>query len=57
MLDEAVRIIRILHSGGYQSFEGDYLDLDDARVFDLPHDPIPIFLTASGKFAATLAAK
>jgi G6PDH family F420-dependent oxidoreductase len=56
MLDEAIRIIRMLHSGGYQSFEGDYFELDDARVFDLPDKPIPIFVAAGGTSAAGLAA-
>jgi G6PDH family F420-dependent oxidoreductase len=57
MLDEAVSIIKLLHSGGYRSFDGDYFSLDDARVFDLPENEIPIFLAAGGKSAATLAAK
>jgi G6PDH family F420-dependent oxidoreductase len=57
MLDEAVRIIRMLHSGGYQSFEGKYFTIDDARVFDLPDKEIPLFLAAGGKNAASLAAR
>ena len=57
MLDEAVRIIRMLHSGGYQSFDGEYFSVDDARVFDLPDRSVPIFIAAGGKRAARLAAK
>jgi len=57
MLDEAIRIIRMLHNGGYQSFAGNYFELDDARVFDLPDKPIPIYIAAGGKTAAALAAK
>ena len=33
---EALEIIRLLWQGGYQSYEGRYLQLEDARVFDLP---------------------
>lgn len=36
MLTEALEIIRLLWSGGYQSYEGKHLQLRDARVFDLP---------------------
>ena len=36
MLREALEIIRLLWQGGYQSYDGKYLDLEDARVFDLP---------------------
>lgn len=57
MLNEAVRIMRVLHSAGYQSFDGDYFDLDDARVFDLPNKETPIFVAAGGKSAARLAAR
>lgn len=36
MLREALEIIRLLWSGGYRSYEGKHLRLEDARVFDLP---------------------
>ncbi len=35
-LREALEIIRLLWRGGYQSYRGEYLQLSDARVFDLP---------------------
>ncbi|WP_019630177.1 TIGR03557 family F420-dependent LLM class oxidoreductase [Actinomadura atramentaria] len=57
MLSEALQIIRRLWSGGYQSFEGKYLDLEDARVFDLPDEPPPIVVAAGGPRAARLAAE
>jgi G6PDH family F420-dependent oxidoreductase len=57
MLREAVRIIRLLWSGGYQSFEGQYLRLDDARVFDLPSVPPPVAIAASGPDSARIAAE
>ncbi|MGY1730312.1 TIGR03557 family F420-dependent LLM class oxidoreductase [Geodermatophilus sp. SYSU D01045] len=47
MLREALQIIRQLWQGGYQTFEGKYLQLEDARVFDLP-DELPVIAVASG---------
>src|SRR5699024_3093161 len=36
MLREAIEIIRLLWHGGYRSYRGRHLQLQDARVFDLP---------------------
>ncbi|MGY1858047.1 TIGR03557 family F420-dependent LLM class oxidoreductase [Modestobacter sp. SYSU DS0290] len=47
MLREALEIINLLWQGGYQSYEGKYLTLEDARVFDLP-DQLPVIAVASG---------
>jgi G6PDH family F420-dependent oxidoreductase len=53
---EALEIIRLLWQGGYQSYEGKYLQLEDARVFDLP-DRLPVIaVAASGPESAQLAA-
>jgi alkanesulfonate monooxygenase SsuD/methylene tetrahydromethanopterin reductase-like flavin-dependent oxidoreductase (luciferase family) len=40
-LGEALEIIRLLWQGGYRSYEGKYLQLEDARVFDLP-EQLPV---------------
>ena len=57
MLREALEIIRLLWQGGYQSYRGEYLDLEDARVFDLP-DELPVIAVADGGAdAAELAAE
>ena len=56
MLREALEIIRLLWQGGYRSYEGTYLTLEDARVFDLPPDPPPIIVAASGDRSAAIAA-
>ncbi|QNG21171.1 TIGR03557 family F420-dependent LLM class oxidoreductase [Rhodococcus triatomae] len=55
-LTEALEIIRRLWSGGYHSYRGRHLALDDARVFDLPETPPQIVVAAGGARAATLAA-
>jgi G6PDH family F420-dependent oxidoreductase len=56
MLREALEIIRQLWQGGYQSYRGEYLDLEDARVFDLPDELPVIAVAAGGPSAARLAA-
>ena len=55
MLGEAVAVIRQLWEGGYQSFDGSYYTVENARIYTLPDEPPPIILAASGPAAATLA--
>jgi G6PDH family F420-dependent oxidoreductase len=57
MLREALEIIRLLWEGGYQSYDGRYLTLEDARVFDLPDELPPIAVAASGPASWSLAAE
>lgn len=56
-LREALEIIRLLWSGGYRSYDGRYLKLDDARVFDLPPELPDIVVAAGGPAAARIAAE
>jgi G6PDH family F420-dependent oxidoreductase len=55
-LAEALDIINLLWQGGYQSYEGKHLQLEDARVFDLPDRLPAIAVAAGGTDAAELAA-
>lgn len=57
MLREALEIIRLLWRGGYRSYQGEYLDLEDARIFDLPDELPVIAVAAGGPDAAKLAAE
>lgn len=57
LLREALEIIRLLFRGGYQSYDGRYLRLSDARLFDLPDEPPPIAVAAGGAQAARIAAE
>jgi G6PDH family F420-dependent oxidoreductase len=57
MLREALEIIRLLWRGGYQNYDGRYLRLEDARVFDLPERLPPIAVAAGGPTAARMAAE
>lgn len=54
---EALQIIRLLWQGGYQNFEGKYLRLEDARVFDLPATAPEVIVAAGGPAAAAIAAE
>ncbi len=57
MLREALEIIRLLWQGGYRSYDGRYLQLEDARLFDLP-DQLPVIAVASGgRNASAIAAE
>ncbi|MBC3760129.1 TIGR03557 family F420-dependent LLM class oxidoreductase [Quadrisphaera oryzae] len=53
---EALEIIRLLWQGGYQSYSGKHLQLEDARVFDLPETLPVIAVAGSGPASAKLAA-
>ncbi len=55
MLREALEIIRLLWQGGYQSYEGKHLQLEDARVYDLPERLPLIAVAGGGPQAARLA--
>ncbi|WP_017595795.1 TIGR03557 family F420-dependent LLM class oxidoreductase [Nocardiopsis potens] len=57
MLREGLQIIRLLWSGGYRSFRGRHLSLEDARLFDLPEEPPRLIVAAGGGRAAALAAE
>lgn len=55
MFREAIDIIRLLWQGGYQSYDGEYLTLEDARVWDLPETLPPIIVAISGPASAAVA--
>ncbi|MGW0017688.1 TIGR03557 family F420-dependent LLM class oxidoreductase [Rhodococcus sp. NPDC003382] len=57
MLRESIEVIRLLWSGGYHSYDGRHIRLEDARVFDLPDELPPIVVAGSGGPAVTTAAE
>ncbi|MDO7883125.1 TIGR03557 family F420-dependent LLM class oxidoreductase [Salinibacterium soli] len=57
MLREALEIIRLLWSGGYHSYKGQYLQLEDARVWDLPTELPEIAVALSGEASIAVAAE
>jgi G6PDH family F420-dependent oxidoreductase len=55
MLAEAIEVIRTLWAGGYQTFRGDFFEVEQARLYTLP-DPLPPIVVAAAKpLAAELA--
>ena len=56
MLEEAIEVIRTLWEGGYQTFRGDYFEVEQARLYTLPEEPIPIAVAAAKPLAADVAA-
>ncbi|WET76844.1 TIGR03557 family F420-dependent LLM class oxidoreductase [Amycolatopsis sp. QT-25] len=57
MLEEAIEIIRALHSGEVVSHRGTHYTVDHARVYTLPERPVPIFVSGFGPAATKLAAR
>ncbi len=52
MLEESVAVMRQLWEGGSQSFQGDFYTVENARLYTLPENPIPVMVAASGPSAA-----
>ena len=57
MLGEAIAVIRQLWEGGYQSFDGAFYTVENARLYTLPDELPPIILAAGGPTAAELAGR
>ncbi len=54
-LAEAVAIIRELWAGGWVSKHGKYYDVEQARLYDMPPEPIPLLIAGSGPKSTALA--
>jgi coenzyme F420-dependent glucose-6-phosphate dehydrogenase len=57
MLEEAVELMRTLWQGDYQTFRGDYYAAEQARLYDLPDEPLRVMVAASQPNAAELAGR
>ena len=57
MLEEAIDVMRLLWKGDLCSFEGKHYRVDNARLYTLPDEPIPVVVAAGGVEAAKLAAR
>lgn len=57
MLEEALEVIRQLWSGESVTFYGRHYTVENARIFDLPAEPVPIVVSAFGPLAAGVAAR
>ena len=57
MLEEAIEIIRLLWSGKLESHHGPHYTVENARLYDVPDEPLPIAVAASGSKALDLAVR
>ncbi|HSM46165.1 MAG TPA: TIGR03557 family F420-dependent LLM class oxidoreductase, partial [Acidimicrobiia bacterium] len=57
MLEEALDVIRALWTGESTTYRGEYYTVEDARIFDLPKEPIRVLVSAFGEKSAELAAR
>jgi G6PDH family F420-dependent oxidoreductase len=57
MLEEAIHVIRELFSGEVINHVGDYYEVEHARIYTLPENPVPIFLSGFGPKSAALAGR
>lgn len=57
MLDEAVSVIRKLFTGKQVTHHGRYFTVEQARIYTLPQEPAPIYISGFGPRAARLAGR
>jgi G6PDH family F420-dependent oxidoreductase len=57
MLEEAIGLIRRLFTGELVTHHGKHYDVDTARLYSLPDEPPPIFMSGFGDKAAELAGR
>jgi coenzyme F420-dependent glucose-6-phosphate dehydrogenase len=57
MLAEAIVVIRAMFTGDRQNHRGQYYTVEEARLYTLPDEPVPIMIAAKGELAAELAGR
>lgn len=57
MLAEAVELMRELWRGGLVTHRGQYYQVDNARIYTLPEQSVPVYVSALGPAAARLAGR
>jgi G6PDH family F420-dependent oxidoreductase len=57
MLEEAVEIMRSLWAGGFVDHDGEYYTVENARVYTLPEQPVPVYVSGFGAKSVALAAR
>jgi coenzyme F420-dependent glucose-6-phosphate dehydrogenase len=57
MLEEAIEIMRLLWQGGEHTHRGAFYDVEQARLYTLPEQPVEIALAAAKPKAAELAGR
>jgi coenzyme F420-dependent glucose-6-phosphate dehydrogenase len=57
MLEEAIEVMHLLWQGGEQTHRGEHYDLEQARLYTLPDEPVQIAVAAAKSNAAELAGR
>ena len=57
MLEEAIELIRLLHQGEEVSFHGEHYEVQDARIYTRPDEPVAIYVSGFGPQATELAGR
>jgi G6PDH family F420-dependent oxidoreductase len=55
MLEEAIAVMRLLHTGKEVSHHGPHYEVQEACIYTLPERPVPIYVSGFGPQAAELA--
>jgi coenzyme F420-dependent glucose-6-phosphate dehydrogenase len=55
MLREAIEVMRLLWQGGQQTFRGEHYDVEQARLYTLPEEPVQLAIAAAKPHATELA--
>jgi coenzyme F420-dependent glucose-6-phosphate dehydrogenase len=55
MLAEAIEVMRELWKGEYTTIRGDWFEVDGARIYTLPEEPIELYVAAGAQRIAQLA--
>ena len=55
MLAEAIEVMRLLWQGGEHSHRGRHYTVENARIWNLPDGPVPVYVSAFGPKAMELA--
>jgi G6PDH family F420-dependent oxidoreductase len=57
MLEEAVEVMRRLWGGGFVSHHGRHYTVENARLYTIPDEPVPVYVSAFGDKALEVAAR
>jgi G6PDH family F420-dependent oxidoreductase len=57
MLEEAVEIFHKLWQGDMTSYYGNYYTVENAQIFNLPKQTLPVYMAAGGEESAKIAGK
>ena len=57
MMEEAVEVIRRLHGGERVTHRGQHYTVENARLYTLPEQPVPIYISGFGPRAARRAGR